>query len=42
MLWIFRKRNSCFCSEGSMNWSWPFTRAHERYQGQTVTTVNPA
>ena len=22
-----------------MNWSWPFTRAHERYQNLTVTTV---
>lgn len=22
-----------------MNWSWPFTRAHERYYDRTVTTV---
>ena len=22
-----------------MNWSWPFTRAHERYHDLTVTTV---
>jgi hypothetical protein len=22
-----------------VNWSWPFTRAHERYHDLTVTTV---
>ena len=36
---IFRNRTSCSCSEDSLNWSWPFTRAHERYHGLTVTTV---
>lgn len=36
---IFRKRTACYCSEESVNWSWPFTRAHERYHGLTVTTV---
>ena len=39
MLGMFRRRNLCSCSEGSSNWSWPFTRAHERYYDRTVTTV---
>jgi hypothetical protein len=39
MLGIFRKRTSCFCAEDSVSWSWPFTRAHERYHDFTVTTV---
>ena len=39
MLGIFRNRTVCSCSENSVNWSWPFTRAHERYQGRRVTTV---
>jgi len=39
VLGIFCHRTSCSCSEDSSNWSWPFTRAHERYQGRTVTTV---
>ncbi len=39
MLVLFRRRNLCSCSEGSSNWSWPFTRAHERYFNRTVTTV---
>ena len=38
-LGIFRNRTACSCSEDSENRSWPFTRAHERYQGRTVTTV---
>jgi hypothetical protein len=38
-LGIFRKRTACSCSEDSVNWSWPFTRAHERYHNLTVTTV---
>ena len=36
---IFRSRAACSCSEVSVNWSWPFTRAHERYYDRTVTTV---
>ena len=39
MLGIFRNRTACSCSVDSVNWSWPFTRAHERYYGRTVTTV---
>lgn len=39
MLRIFRRRTVCSCSERSANWSWPFTRAHERYFDRTVTTV---
>lgn len=39
MFGIFRSRTSCSCSENSFNWSWPFTRPNERYQGRTVTTV---
>ena len=39
MLGIFRRRTSCSCSEGSVNWSWPFTRAHEGYHNRRVTTV---
>jgi hypothetical protein len=39
MLGIFRRRTACSCSEDSENWSWPFTRAHERYHDLTVTTV---
>ena len=39
MLGIFQSRTACSCSEDSVNWSWPFTRAHERYHDQTVTTV---
>ena len=39
MLGIFRDRTACSCSEESVNWSWPFTRAHERYHDLTVTTV---
>jgi hypothetical protein len=39
MFGIFRNRTACFCSEGSLSWSWPFTRAHERYHDVTVTTV---
>jgi hypothetical protein len=38
-LGMFRNRTACSCSENSENWSWPFTRAHERYQGRIVTTV---
>jgi hypothetical protein len=33
------KRATCSCSEKSASWSWPRTRAHEKYQGQIVTTV---
>ena len=36
---IFRNRTACSCSEDSVNWSWPFTRPHERYHDITVTTV---
>ena len=39
MLGIFHDRTACSCSEDSVNWSWPFTRAHERYHDLTVTTV---
>lgn len=39
MLGMFRRRTACSCSEGSVNWSWPMTRAHERYHDATVTTV---
>lgn len=39
MLGIFRRRTVCSCSERSANWSWPFTRAHERYYNATVTIV---
>ena len=39
MLGMFRRRTVCSCSERSANWSWPFTRAHERYHDATVTTV---
>jgi hypothetical protein len=39
VLGIFGRRTVCSCSERSANWSWPFTRAHERYLGATVTTV---
>ena len=39
MLGIFRNSTVCSCSEDSVNWSWPFTRAHERYHDLTVTTV---
>ena len=39
MLGIFHERTACSCSEDSVNWSWPFTRAHERYHDLTVTTV---
>lgn len=36
---IFRNHSKCSCSETSNNWSWPFTRAHEKYHDQVVTTV---
>jgi hypothetical protein len=39
VLGIFRRRTVCSCSERSANWSWPFTRAHERYHDAIVTTV---
>jgi hypothetical protein len=39
MLGIFRKRTVCSCSEKGPNWSWPFTRAHEKYQDRVVTYV---
>ena len=39
MFGLFQNRTACFCSEGSVNWSWPFTRSHELYHGVTVTTV---
>ena len=39
MLGIFHRRTACSCSEDSVNWSWPLTRAHERYHDLTVTTV---
>jgi hypothetical protein len=39
MLGFLRKRTTCSCSKGSAHWSWPFTRAHEKYSGQIVTTV---
>jgi hypothetical protein len=39
VLGMFRRCTVCSCSEGSANWSWPFTRAHERYYDRTVTTV---
>jgi hypothetical protein len=39
VLGMFRRRTVCSCSEHSANWSWPFTRAHERYHDATVTTV---
>jgi hypothetical protein len=35
----YLKRTSCSCSVKSENWSWPITRAHEKYQGRVVTTV---
>jgi hypothetical protein len=36
---MFRRGTACSCSEDSPNWSWPVTRAHERYHDATVTTV---
>lgn len=39
MVRLFQRRTVCSCSERSTNWSWPFTRAHERYHNETVTTV---
>ena len=39
MLRMFRRRTVCSSSEGSANWSWPMTRAHERYHDLAVTTV---
>ena len=39
MLGIFHRRTACSCSEDSVNWSWPFTRAHEQYHDLIVTTV---
>jgi hypothetical protein len=39
VLGMFRRRTVCSCSERSANWSWPYTRAHERYHNATVTTV---
>ena len=39
MFGIPRNRTACFCSEDSVNWSWPFTRSHELYHDVTVTTV---
>ena len=39
MLGFFGNRTTCSCSENSVNWSWPFTRAHEQYHDETVTTV---
>ena len=39
MFGMFRSRNLCSCSKGSANWSWPLTRAHERYHDAIVTTV---
>lgn len=36
---FLRKHSKCSCSEKSTNWSWPFTRAHEKYHDQVVTTV---
>jgi len=39
VLGIFRNSTACSCSEKSENWIWPFTRAHERYNDQFVTTV---
>ena len=39
MLRMFRRCTVCSCSESSANWSWPMTRAHERYYDLTVTTV---
>lgn len=39
MFGIFRRGTVCSCPESSTNWSWPFTRVHERYHDATVTTV---
>jgi hypothetical protein len=39
MLGIHRKRPGCSCWEGSAHWTWPLTRAHEKYNGQVVTSV---
>lgn len=39
MLGILRKRTKCSCWESSAHWSWPLTRAHEKYHGQIVTAV---
>jgi hypothetical protein len=39
VLGMFRRGTACSCSEGSANWSWPLTRAHERYHDAIVTTV---
>jgi hypothetical protein len=39
MLGFLRKRTICSCSKRSAHWSWPLTRAHEKYSDQIVTTV---
>jgi hypothetical protein len=39
ILRIFRSHSKCSCSESSTHWSWPFTRAHEKYHNHVVTTV---
>lgn len=36
---ILSKHSKCSCSETSNHWSWPFTRAHEKYHDHVVTTV---